>query len=232
MKIPKHVAIILDGNGRWAKAQGMPRSYGHIQGAANVENICRAAHDMGIEYLTVYAFSTENWSRPSDEVAQLMDLLEKYLKNCLKTAKKNNMVIKVIGDITGLNDSLRSRITELEKATADYSGLHFTIALNYGSHDEILRAFNRILADMEKGTIEKQEITKELFESYLDTAGMPMPDLMIRTSGEMRLSNFLLWQLAYSEFYFTPVPWPAFDRAELEKAVEEYSLRDRRYGGV
>ncbi|MCR4738946.1 MAG: isoprenyl transferase [Lachnospiraceae bacterium] len=232
MKIPRHVAIILDGNGRWAKAQGMPRSYGHVQGAANVENICRAAHDMGIEYLTVYAFSTENWSRPREEVDQLMSLLEKYLKNCLKTAKKNNMIIKVIGDITGLNDSLRAKIEELEEATKEYTGLHFTIALNYGSRDEILRAVNRITEDMDSGVIKKGKITREMFEERLDTAGLPDPDLMIRTSGEMRLSNFLLWQLAYAEFYFTEVPWPAFDKKELEKAVSAYSSRDRRYGGV
>ncbi|MCR5108043.1 MAG: isoprenyl transferase [Lachnospiraceae bacterium] len=232
MRVPEHVAIILDGNGRWAKSKGMPRSYGHIQGARNVEVICRAAHDMGIRYLTVYAFSTENWSRPEEEVKQLMGLLDNYLKNCLKTAKKNNMAVRVIGDISRLDEGLRNKINELTEVTKDYTGLNFTVALNYGAQDEMLRAMNHIIEDMLSGEIEKQKVTKELFESYLDTSGIPAPDLMIRTSGEQRLSNFLLWQLAYSEFYFTDTAWPAFDENELKKAVVEYSSRNRRYGAI
>ena len=187
MNIPNHVAIILDGNGRWAKSKGMPRNFGHTQGAKNVETICEACHDLGIKYLTVYAFSTENWSRPKLEVDALMTLLRSYLKNCFKTAKKNNMSIRVIGDISKLAEDLQKTIIDLEEETKDYDGLHFTVALNYGSQDEMLRAMNRIMADMDNGVIEKGQITKELFEKYLDTAGIPDPDLLIRTSGEQRL---------------------------------------------
>lgn len=232
MNIPNHVAIILDGNGRWAKSKGMPRNYGHTQGAKNVETICEACHDLGIKYLTVYAFSTENWSRPKLEVDALMTLLRTYLKNCFKTAKKNNMSIRVIGDITKLSTDLQKTIVELEEETKNYDGLHFTVALNYGSQDEMLRAMNKIVADMDAGKIEKQPITKELFEQYLDTVGIPDPDLLIRTSGEQRLSNYLLWQLAYAEFYFADVHWPDFSKEELIKAVESYSSRNRRYGKI
>ena len=232
MPVPRHVAIILDGNGRWAKSKGMPRNYGHAQGAKNVELICEEAWNLGIKYLTVYAFSTENWSRPKDEVGALMTLLRNYLKNCLKRAKNNNMRVRVIGDTGRLDEELRKQIEALTEATKDYDGLNFTVALNYGSRDEILRAVNHIFSDMEEGILEKGEVTGELMESYLDTAGIPAPDLLIRTSGEQRLSNFLLWQLAYSEFYFTDVHWPDFDRQELVKAIESYEKRDRRYGGV
>ena len=232
MNIPNHVAIILDGNGRWAKSKGMPRNYGHVQGAKNVETICEAAYNMGIKYLTVYAFSTENWARPEDEVKALMDLLRTYMKNCLKTAKKNNMRVRVIGDRTRLDEDLQNRIIELENASKDYDGLNFTVALNYGSRDEMLRAMNKIKADMDNKVIDKQDITEELFNSYLDTAGIPDPDLLIRTSGEQRLSNYLLWQLAYAEFYFTQVHWPDFSKEELEKAVEAFNKRERRYGKV
>ena len=231
MNIPNHIAIILDGNGRWAKAKGMPRNYGHAQGSKNVEVICEEAYKMGINYLTVYAFSTENWSRPKDEVDALMKLLRNYMKTCLKTAAKNRMCVRVIGDKTGLAADLRESIAELEEATKDNDGLHFQVALNYGSQDEMLRAMNRILADSRNGEL-TGDVTKELFESYLDTAGLPAPDLLIRTSGEQRLSNFLLWQLAYAEFYFTDVHWPDFTKEELMKAVEAYNKRDRRYGGV
>jgi len=232
MNIPQHVAIILDGNGRWAKSKGMPRNYGHIQGAKNVEVVCKAAHDMGIKYLTVYAFSTENWKRPSDEVAALMKLLKSYLDTCLKTAKKNNMRVSVIGDKTGLDDAFRKKIATLEEATKDYDGLHFVVALNYGSRDEMIRAVRKVAQKVQSGEIAESDITEESFEAYLDTAGIPAPDLMIRTSGEQRLSNFLLWQLAYAEFYFTQVPWPDFDGEELKKAVEAYNDRDRRYGKI
>lgn len=232
MNIPNHVAIILDGNGRWAKSKGMPRNFGHTQGAKNVETICEACHDLGIKYLTVYAFSTENWSRPKLEVDALMTLLRSYLKNCFKTAKKNNMSIRVIGDISKLAEDLQKTIIDLEEETKNYDGLHFTVALNYGSQDEMLRAMNKIMADMDSGVIEKGQITKELFEQYLDTAGIPDPDLLIRTSGEQRLSNYLLWQLAYSEFYFADVHWPEFSKDELIKAVESYSSRNRRYGKI
>jgi len=233
IKIPQHVAIILDGNGRWAKSKGMPRNYGHTMGAKNVEVICEQAYKMGIKYLTVYAFSTENWSRPDDEVSALMKLLRNYLKTCLKTAEKNRMCVKIIGDKSRLDKDLQDSIAELEDFSKDMDGLHFQVALNYGSQDEMLRAMNAIKDDISSGRIDGSiKIDKELFESYLDTAGMPMPDLLIRTSGEQRLSNFLLWQLAYAEFYFTDVHWPDFDVNELEKAVMAYNKRDRRYGGV
>lgn len=228
MNVPQHIAIILDGNGRWAKSKGMPRNYGHVQGAKNVENILSAAHDMGIRYVTMYAFSTENWNRPRDEVDALMNLLHSYMKTCLRTAKKNNMKCRVIGDITRLDEATQLRIRELEEASKDYDGLNFTIAINYGSRDEMIRAMRKMAEDERK----PQEITEELFSSYLDTKELPDPDLLIRTSGELRLSNYLLWQMAYTEFYFTDVPWPAFTKKDLEKAVEYYNKRDRRFGGV
>lgn len=232
MKIPNHVAIILDGNGRWAKGKGMPRTYGHTVGAKNVETVAKAAHDMGIKYLTLYAFSTENWNRPSDEVAALMTLLDNYLKTCLKTAKKNNMRVRVIGDISKLEVKMQERIALLEQESAAYDGLNLTIAINYGSRDEIIRGIKKLAADVKNDTRSVEGITEEVFASYLDTRDIPDPDLMIRTSGEQRLSNYLLWQLAYAEFYFTDVPWPDFHEKELQEAVEVYSNRDRRYGKV
>ena len=232
MKVPQHVAIILDGNGRWAKSKGMPRNYGHAQGSKNVERICEEAWRMGIKYLTVYAFSTENWNRPKDEVDALMKLLRNYMKTCLKTAAKNDMKVRVIGDIEPLDEDIKKRIGELEAATVDNGGLNFTIALNYGSRDEMTRAARRMAQDCADGKLDPDKIDESVFESYLDTHGIPDPDLMIRTSGEQRLSNYLLWQLAYSEFYFTDVPWPAFTKDELVKAVEEYNHRHRRFGGV
>ncbi len=230
--IPNHVAIILDGNGRWAKSKGMPRNYGHTIGAKNVETICKAAYDMGIQYLTLYAFSTENWNRPEGEVAALMRLLDSYLKNCLRTAKKNNMRVRVIGDISRLDEKFRNHIKELEAASAVYNGLNLQIAINYGSRDEMLRAMKKMLRAYDAGDFLPEELDDVKFASYLDTAGIPDPDLLIRTSGELRLSNYLLWQLAYSEFYFTDTPWPDFHERELKQAVEAYSARDRRYGGI
>lgn len=232
MKIPNHVAIILDGNGRWAKSKGMPRNYGHVQGAKNVEVICEEAYRMGIQYLTVYAFSTENWNRPKDEVDALMKLLRNYMKTCLKTAAKNNMCVRVIGDKTGLDDDIRERIAQLEEATKDNTGLHFQIALNYGGRDEIIRAVRKLAAQVESGTLRIEDITETLFDDTLDTHHLPEPDLLIRTCNEQRISNFLLWQLAYTEFYFTPVAWPDFTKEELEKAIDAYNKRDRRYGLV
>ena len=232
MNVPNHVAIILDGNGRWAKAKGMPRNYGHVQGAKTVETICEEAWRMGIHYLTVYAFSTENWNRPEEEVNALMSLLRNYLKTCLKTAAKNKMCVRVIGDKTRLDEDIRSRIDELEKATVNNTGLHFQIALNYGGRDEICRAVCKIVQKVKQGELSGDQITEDVIEANLDTAGLPAPDLLIRTCTEQRISNFLLWQLAYTEFYFTPVPWPDFSKEELIKAVEAYNHRDRRYGLV
>ncbi len=231
-RVPQHVAIILDGNGRWAKRKGMPRNYGHVQGAKTVEVICEEAYRMGIQYLTVYAFSTENWNRPEDEVSALMGLLRNYMKTCLKTAAKNNMCVRVIGEKSRLDEDIRKRIGELEEATKDNTGLHFQIAINYGGRDEIVRAAKKLAVQVQEGTLKPEDITQERFDEALDTAGIPEPDLLIRTCDEQRISNFLLWQLAYTEFYFTPVAWPDFSKEELEKAVAAYNKRDRRYGLV
>lgn len=232
MKIPQHIAIILDGNGRWAKAKGMPRNYGHTVGAKNVETVCQAAHDLGIRYVTMYAFSTENWNRPDGEVEALMKLLESYLKNCVRTADKNNMRVRVIGNTSRLSEKFQRQIAELEAVSAKNDGLNLQIAINYGSRDEMIRAMRRLCADVKAGERQPEEIDEQMFERYLDTAGIPDPDLLIRTSGEQRLSNYLLWQLAYSEFYFTDVPWPDFGRDELVRAIEAYNKRDRRFGGL
>ena len=232
MKIPEHVAIILDGNGRWAKSKGLPRNAGHTAGAKNVETVCQAADELGIKYLTLYAFSTENWNRPDAEVEALMNLLESYLKNCIKTASKNNMRVRVIGEIGRLSEKFQNRIKELEEASARNTGLNLTIAINYGSRDEMIRAMKNMMQDEKDGKISLEDVTAERFSTYLDTKELPDPDLLIRTSGEQRLSNYLLWQLAYSEFYFTDVPWPDFNKEELEKAVEAYQKRNRRFGGL
>ena len=231
-KVPRHVAIILDGNGRWAKKRMLPRNAGHAAVSKNVEKICAAAWDMGIEYVTMYAFSTENWSRPKEEVDALMKLLHSYLKDCLKTSKKNNMQVRVIGDISKLDKDLQERIIELERVSAENTGLHFQVALNYGSRDEIKRSIISIANEVKEGSLLPEDITEDIISSHLDTSGIPDPDLMIRTSGEQRLSNYLLWQLAYAEFYFTDVLWPDFSKKDLQKAVEFYQSRDRRFGGV
>ena len=232
MKVPNHVAIILDGNGRWAKAKGMPRTYGHVKGCANLETICDDVKDLGIKYLTVYAFSTENWKRSRDEVEALMKLFRSYLKKCVKIAERNKMRVKIIGDTSVFDEVIRERIHYLEEVSKDYDELYFQIALNYGSRDEITRGMRRMAQDAAEGKLIPAQITEETIEGYLDTAGVPDPDLLIRTSGELRLSNFLLWQLAYTECYFPEVPWPDFDKQELIRAIEKYNQRDRRYGGV
>ena len=232
MNVPNHIAIILDGNGRWAKAKGMPRSYGHVKGCANLETICDDMKELGVKYLTVYAFSTENWKRSREEVEGLMKLFRNYLKKCIKIAEKNKMKVKIIGDISAFDADIRQKIVELEEFSKDYTELHFQIALNYGSRDEIVRGMRCMALDAAEGRLRPEEIEENTIENYLDTAGIPDPDLLIRTSGEQRLSNFLLWQLAYTEFYFTDVPWPDFHKEELVKAIETYNHRDRRYGGV
>ena len=231
MRVPNHIAIILDGNGRWAKKRGMPRSFGHVKGCENLEDICEVAKELGVKYLTVYAFSTENWKRSKEEVDGLMKLFRNYLKKCIKISQKNNMRVKVIGDITAFDSDIQESIEKLEDFSKDFTDLHFQIALNYGSRDEITRAVNRMLEDQKAGKLETP-VSEDTISGYLDTAGLPDPDLMIRTSGELRLSNYLLWQLAYSEFYFTDVPWPDFKKEERVKAIEKYNERDRRYGGV
>ncbi len=230
--IPQHVAIILDGNGRWAKAKGMPRNYGHMKGADAVEDTLVNARDLGIKYLTVYAFSTENWSRPEAEVSALMTLLRKYLKTSIKKSMKNNVRCRVIGDRSALSEDIQEAIREMEEATAGNTGLTFTIAINYGSRDEIRRSCKKIAEKVRRGEINPDEITEAMIAENLDTDFLPDPDLMIRTCNEQRLSNFLLWQCAYTEFYYTPVAWPDFDKAELEKAVESYGNRTRKFGGL
>ncbi len=232
LNVPKHVAIILDGNGRWAKKRNMPRNYGHVQGSKTVEQIIEDAYNMGIEYVTVYAFSTENWKRSQDEVDALMKLLGKYLIDCIERSTKNNMQVRVIGDKTGLDSKLVSRINELEEATRDATGLKFTIAINYGGRDEIRRAMVKIAEDIATQKILPSDITEDLIDSKLDTAGLPDPDLLIRTSGEERLSNFLPWQLAYTEFYFTDTLWPDFSKQHLLAAIRYYNGKERRFGGV
>ncbi len=231
-RVPRHLAVILDGNGRWAKRRGLPRSAGHIQGARNVEDMCEWTWNHGIEYFTVYAFSTENWARPADEVKTLMKLLRDYMKGAVKRANANNMKVRIIGDKTGLDEDIRKSIAELEEATKDNDGLKFTIAINYGSRDEIRRAVRKLCEEAAEGKLDPAAVTEELIASQLDTAPYPDPDLLVRTSGEQRISNYLLWQCAYSEFYFTDVAWPDFKEAELEKAIAAYAARDRRFGKV
>ncbi|MBR2528418.1 MAG: isoprenyl transferase [Blautia sp.] len=232
MTIPNHVAIILDGNGRWAKAKGMPRSYGHIRGCENLETIVEEAKDIGIRYLSVYAFSTENWKRSRDEVETLMKLFRSYLKKCLKIAEHNQICFRVIGDPSAFDADIQKSIRTLEDFSREFKEMHVQLALNYGSRDEVTRSVRSLAQDVAEGKIRPEDITSEMISSRLDTAGIPDPDLLIRTSGELRLSNFLMWQLAYTEFYFTDVHWPDFDRKELLKAIEAYNNRDRRYGGV
>ncbi len=232
LNVPKHVAIILDGNGRWAKKRNMPRNYGHVQGSKTVEQIIEDGYKMGIEYITVYAFSTENWKRSKDEVDALMKLLGKYLIDCIERSTKNNMRVRVIGDKSALDSKLVARINELEEATKDATGLKFSIAINYGGRDEIRRAVAKIAEDVANQIIKPSDITEELISNKLDTAGLPDPDLLIRTSGEERLSNFLPWQLAYTEFYFTDVLWPDFNKEDLLTAIRYYNGRERRFGGV
>lgn len=232
LNVPKHVAIILDGNGRWAKKKFMPRNYGHTQGSKNVEKICEEAYKMGIQYLTVYAFSTENWKRPKDEVDALMKLLQTYLDTSVKTSTKNNMRVRVIGDKAKLNKEIKQSIENLEEASKHNTGLNFQVAINYGSRDELIRAVKALAKEVKENKTQIDDIDEDVFEQYLDTHDIPDPDLLIRTSGEQRLSNYLLWQLAYTEFYFTDVLWPDFNKKELQKAVEYYSARNRKFGAI
>ena len=259
MNVPNHIAIILDGNGRWAKAKGLPRGYGHVKGCANLEQVCYDIKDLGVKYLTVYAFSTENWKRSREEVDGLMKLFRSYLKKCIKISRDNKMKIKIIGDISAFAPDIQESIRKLEEFSKDYDELYFQIAMNYGSRDEITRGMRKMAQDVADGKVSPDQITEDTIGSYLDTAGVPDPDLLIRTSGEQRLSNFLMWQLelsradsdllirtsgeqrlsnflmwqlAYTEFYFTDVAWPDFHKAELVQAIEKYNQRDRRYGGV
>lgn len=231
-KIPNHIAIIMDGNGRWAKKRGLPRTAGHTQGARVVEQILEDADDLGVGYLTVYAFSTENWSRPEKEVRALMNLLRRYMRTSVAKCMKNNVCVRVIGDKSRLDDDLQEAIRHLEEVTVNNTGIHFQIAINYGGRDEIMRAVRKAASTASTSGKSPEEITEAEFEDCLDTAGLPDPDLLIRTCGEERISNFLLWQLAYSELYFTDTAWPDFNKKELEKAIDAYNHRERRYGGL
>ncbi len=232
LPVPQHVSLILDGNGRWAKQKNMPRTYGHMMGAKRVEPIIKAADKLGIRYLSMYAFSTENWKRPQEEVSALMKLLAKYMKICLKLSMQENMRTIILGDKEGLPETLKKEALRLEEETKNNTGMTILICINYGSRDEMLRAMKKMMADLQREGKDASTINEELFSSYLDTAGIPDPDLMIRTSGEQRLSNYLMWQMAYAEFYFTPVPWPEFTEEDLAEAVMAYRTRNRRYGKV
>ena len=230
--IPQHVALILDGNGRWAKKRGLPRTMGHKEGCVTVEKTVEIAARMGIRYLTVYGFSTENWKRSAEEVGALMQLFRFYMVRLLKIAKANNVRVKMIGERSRFDKDIVEGINRLERETKDNTGLTFVIAVNYGGRDEIVRAARKMADDVKEGKLDPKDLTEASFASYLDTADMPDPDLLIRTSGELRLSNYLLWQLAYTELYVTDCLWPDFSKEELEKAIIAYNSRDRRFGGV
>ena len=232
MVVPGHVALILDGNGRWAKKRGLPRTMGHKEGCVTVEKTVEIAARMGIRYLTVYGFSTENWKRSAEEVGALMQLFRYYMVRLLKIASANNVRVRMIGDRSRFAPDIIEGINRLERETADNTGLTFVIAVNYGGRDEIRRAAARLAEDCVHGKVDADQICESLFSSYLDTAGMPDPDLLIRTSGELRLSNYLLWQLAYTEIVVTDCLWPDFNQEELEKAIVQYNKRDRRFGTV
>ncbi len=232
LKIPAHVAVILDGNGRWAKKRFMPRTYGHKVGSQVVEDMLSIVDETGVKYFTVYAFSTENWKRSQEEVSMLMGILRRYLKDCVKKSMKNNVRCRVIGRREELSPDIVESINNLEEKTKNNTGLNFTIAINYGGRDEITRAVKKIAKKVEQGEMRAEDITEQTISECLDTWELPDPDLLIRTSGEERLSNYLPWQLAYTEFYFTDTLWPDFNREELIKAFEKYNRRERRFGGV
>ncbi len=231
--IPRHIAIILDGNGRWAKKRGLPRTAGHAVGSENFRKIALYCRDIGVDYLTVYAFSTENWKRPQEEVRTIMRLLRKYLNEAIETMERDRMRMRVFGDVEGLPTELRELVAQTNEISKRYEGFQANICLNYGGRAEIVRAAERYAQELASGALTPGEkLTEEQFSSYLYSSGIPDPDLLIRPGGELRISNFLLWQCAYSEFYFTDVLWPDFSPAELDKAIEAYRRRDRRYGGV
>lgn len=231
-EIPNHIAIIMDGNGRWAKKRGLSRSIGHHEGSRVVKKIVEACHNLGVKYLTVYAFSSENWTRPKEEVDQLLSLMMEYLKNSENELKGRSVRIRVIGDRERLPSEFVKEIERVEGNTAHIEGLDFIIAINYGGRQDIVNATKRILENVEKGRIQSSDINTKLFSDHLFTAGIPDPDLLIRTSGELRLSNFLIWQCSYSELYFTDVLWPDFREKHLYEAILQYQGRHRRYGGI
>ena len=229
--VPRHIAIILDGNGRWAKKRALPRTAGHAAGSENFRKIATYCKNIGVQYLTVYAFSTENWSRPEEEVKAIMKLLDKYLREAIATMERDHIKMKILGDVTALSPSLQAEIAETNEISSHYDGFQANICLNYGGRAEILQAAKRFAVDLAAGKV-TEDATEATFSSYMYTRGIPDPDLLIRPGGEKRISNFLLWQCAYSEFYFSDVLWPDFGTDELDKAIAEFNRRDRRYGGV
>ncbi len=231
-KVPAHIAIIMDGNGRWAKSRFMPRTYGHKVGVETIRKVVKECSRLGVKYLTLYAFSTENWKRPKDEVSALMGLLVKYLRNELEELHKNNVKILTIGDISKLPEACIEELALAKEKTKDNTGLVMSLALNYGGRNDLVNAVKNISQDLVDGKISLDDICDILISSHLSTNESPDPDLVVRTSGEQRLSNFLLWELAYSEFYFTDIHWPDFDEKELQKAIFAYQSRDRRFGAI
>lgn len=229
--MPRHVAIIMDGNGRWAAERGLSRIEGHRRGADTVRNVIKAAGELGIPYLTLFSFSSENWSRPANEVSALMELLRRFIRKHLAELHKNSVKLRMIGTRRGVDEGIIKLIEDAEKLTRDNSRLTLNMAFNYGARDEILRVARKLGREIENGRMTASDITEERFSAALDTAGIPDPDLLIRTSGELRISNFLLWQCAYTEFVFPEVYWPDFTRQEFEAAIHEYQRRDRRFGG-
>lgn len=231
-KIPKHIAIILDGNGRWAETRGLPRSIGHQEGANAVKRTIELAYDMGVKYITFFAFSSENWARPKAEVDGLMELYLKYLKSAESETNDKNVRIRIIGSRKGLSQEIIQQIDKLEQNTRDKEQMNIIIALNYGGRQDILQATQRIIDDVQNGILNKDDITEEDIQKRLYTEDVPEPDLLIRTSGEMRISNFLIWQCSYSEFYFPKVLWPDFREKHFKEAIMEYQRRNRRFGGL
>jgi len=231
-KIPKHVAIIMDGNGRWAKNRGLPRIFGHREGAKSVEEIVEEARKLGIEYLTLYAFSTENWKRPKKEIDFLFSLLVRYLNKEEKNLIKNNIRLKIIGNISSIPEKVREKLKKVLKNTSRCNKMTLILALNYGAREEILRGIKKVLRDFSSGKIKEKNLNEDRFRYYLDLKEIPDPDLLIRTSGEQRISNFLLWYISYTELYMTKVLWPEFRKEEFRKAIRDYSRRERRFGGI
>lgn len=231
-RLPRHIAIIMDGNGRWAKKRGLPRTAGHKVGAETFRHIATYCRDIGIEYLTVYAFSTENWKRSEEEVGTIMGLLKQYLLESIESMERDNIRLRFLGDLTAISPELQELVDRTNAISARMSGFQANVCLNYGGRDEIVRAVRRFAKDCESGAMKPEELTEEVLSGYLDSGGLPDPELIIRPSGEVRTSNFLLWQSAYSEYYFCDTLWPDFDEEELCRAIASYQKRDRRFGGA
>ena len=229
--IPRHVAVIMDGNGRWAKKRGLPRTAGHAAGSENFRKIATYCKNIGMDYLTVYAFSTENWKRPPEEVGTIMRLLKRYLNEAVETMERDRIRMKVFGNVEALPEELQKLVAKTDEISSHYQGFQANICLNYGGRNEIVAAAKKVAADLAAGNI-SGDLTEELFSGYLYSAGIPDPELIIRTGGEQRISNFLLWQCAYSEFYYTDTYWPDFGPEELDRAIAAYNARDRRFGGI